>query len=248
MKKTSIIIALFCSFFALAQKVQFKDKNFEKIVLDRYDLDKNGIIDENEHSKIVILNTKGVTLSTYEDVYKFNVRKLYLDNSDIRNLTLKEIPTLRILSCINCNLNTFEVENMPNLVSVNISNNNLKKITLKNSPNIYRLDARNNALSKIDFIELNKLEDLHISENNFDSIDINNLSQLTFLDISNNNFTMLDISNNLKLSTLLAFGNKLKDSKIKRNKDHKVEITFIDTSKKRIDRADLPSPPPPTKN
>lgn len=50
MKKIILFCTSFIAVTAFAQKIQFKDKNFEKVILERYDTNKDGFIDNLEYS------------------------------------------------------------------------------------------------------------------------------------------------------------------------------------------------------
>lgn len=243
MKKIILFCTSFVTVTAFSQKIQFKDKNFEKVILERYDKNKDGFIDNLEYPHITTINLKGTELSTYEDIYQFQVRKLFFEDIPIKSLVLKNIPTLRILSCTHCSLTKLELENLPGLISVNINNNKLTDISIKNCPKIYSLSASRNLLKALDTSVLNKLEDLHVSDNNLQSLNLQNLSELNWLTIDNNHIKKLDISQNTKLTRVSAVGNNLNNSNIikAKNTQHAVKIDLVEEP---INNQPPPPPPP----
>ncbi|WP_144282224.1 leucine-rich repeat domain-containing protein [Chryseobacterium echinoideorum] len=214
MKKLSIIICIFYSFFSYAQKVQFKDKNFEKAILEEYDKNHDNHIDENEKKDIKTIHFRGVALKTYDDIYQFDISKLIFEDMSINKLIIRDIPTLRNLFCTNCNLTLFEIENLTNLGSVYISNNSLKSFSIKNSPKLYSLDLSDNLFDVIEVNHFVNLESLYVSNNSLQNLNVQNLLKLKDLRIHNNKITKLDLSKNINLNFLYAFGNNLKISDI----------------------------------
>ncbi len=101
--KNKIIPLLLC-IFALssshAQQLVFKDKNFEKAVLENHDLNKDGKISSSEADGVenLFLMDKGIT--SVEDVSYFkNVRMIILDQNNIPRILLKDMDNIQLISC-----------------------------------------------------------------------------------------------------------------------------------------------------
>lgn len=244
--KKLLSLTILCPLIIFSQKIQFKDKNFEKVILSRYDVNKNGIIDEREYASVTTINLKGIPIETYEDVYLFRARKLLLGDFPIKNLVIKNHPTLAIIHCGNCDLTTFEVENMPNLYSIDINRNKLKSISIKNCPEVDYINVSGNNISEINVNHLTKLKTLYIGNNNLQKLDVQNLPKLKWLTLNGNHIKKLDISKNPELFSVVTYGNELKKTDITKPKDFKGEI--IDVDPYTIIKELPPVPPPPARN
>ncbi|WP_292008167.1 leucine-rich repeat domain-containing protein [Chryseobacterium sp.] len=196
-KKIFATVSIFFSLaFLSGQKLSFKDKNFEKAVIENYDTDKNGFIDKNEAQTVsqLFLVKKGI--SSAEDLIFFpNVKIILLDENSIRNLSLKNMDQLELFSCTQCKISVFKGENLKNLTSLYLDQNILDNIHLKDIP---------------------KIDQLTLSLNRLRNIDLSALKNLRRLNLEHNQIQSLDISGNTNLQTLNLGGNKIKDSNIQK--------------------------------
>lgn len=241
--KKLLSLTILCPLIIFSQKIQFKDKNFEKVILSRYDTNKNGIIDENEYASVTTINLRGIQIESYEDVYLFRARKLLLGDFPIKNLVIKNHPTLAIIHCGSCDLTTFEVENMPRLYSIDVYRNKLKNISIKNCPEVDHINVSDNNISEINVDHLTRLEALHVGNNNLRKLDVQNLPKLKWLTLNGNHIKKLDLSKNPELFSVVTYGNELKKSDITKPKDFKGEIIDVDPD---TIRKQFPPPPPPS--
>jgi Leucine-rich repeat (LRR) protein len=237
-------LTIFCPLIIFSQKIQFKDKTFEKVILSRYDTNKNGIIDENEYASVTTINLQGIQIESYEDVYLFRARKLILGDFPIKNLIIKNHPTLAIIHCGNCDLTIFEVENIPHLYSIDINSNKLKSISVKDCPEVDYLNVSDNNISEINVDHLKKLETLHVGNNNLKKLDVQNLPKLKWLTVEGNYIRKLDISKNSDLVSVVTYGNELKKADIIKPKDFKGEIVNVEPDTRIQDSL----PPPPARD
>lgn len=193
-------LSLFC-----AQKLEFKDKNLEKAVLENFDINKNGSIEPLEASRItnLFLVQKGIT-STEDLVFFKNATMIMLDDNAIPDITVKNLEHLEIFSCTGCKASQFKAENLKSLASLYLDNNVLENISLKATPRIDQLT-----------VSLNKLK----------AIDLSALKNLRKLNIEHNQIPNLDVSKNPSLQTLNIGGNKMKESDIK--KGMKTDFTIF---------------------
>lgn len=178
------------------QKLEFKDKNLEKAVLENFDLNKSGSIEQLEANRVtnLFLVQKGVTSTDDLGFFK-NVKMIMLDDNAISNIMIKNMDHLELFSCTGCKISKFEAENLKNMTSLYLDNNSLEHISLKGTPRIDQLT-----------VSLNKLK----------TIDVTMLTNLRKLNIEHNQIQKLDISKNPTLQTLNVAGNKMKESDIKK--------------------------------
>lgn len=201
---TVIFIILGLSFF-YGQKLEFKDKNFEKAVLENFDLNKNGILEPLEAGTAtnLFLVQKGITST--EDLHFFkNVKMIVLDDNAIPDIVLNNLDQLELFSCTGCKITLFKAENLKNLSALYLDNNLLEGISLKGIPKIDQLTLSLNQLKEIDLLQLKTLRKLNLEHNKLQKI---------------------DISGNINLQTLNITGNKIKEKDIK--KGTKTDVTIF---------------------
>jgi len=200
MMKCKIITFLFMiaaiPFFS-SQNLVFKDKNLEKVVVESFDLNKDGFINKLEAEKVenLFVSGKGVTM-TDDLAYFKNIKMIVLDDNLISHISLKNLNQLGLFSCTHCKISTFTAENLDALTSLYLDNNQITNISLKSTSRIDQLT-----------ISLNKLK----------AIDVSGLKNLRKLNIEHNQIQHLDISKNLTLQTLNVIGNPLKETDIKKS-------------------------------
>lgn len=197
--KKKIFTAL-CMFSTLAffsaQKLEFKDKNFEKAVLENFDLNKNGALDKFEADMISNLFLVKKNITSTDDLALFtNTKMIVLDDNPIPIVTVKNLDQLDLFSCTGCKISTFNGENLKSLASLYLDNNAIENFSLKATPRIDQLT-----------ISLNKLK----------TIDLSSLKNLRKLNVEHNQIQKLDISGNPGLQTLNVGGNKMKETDIKK--------------------------------
>ncbi|MCX8523040.1 leucine-rich repeat domain-containing protein [Chryseobacterium formosus] len=199
MMKCKIITSLFMiaaiSFFN-CQNLIFKDKNLEKAVVENFDLNKDGLINQFEAEKVenLFVVKKGITI-TDDLAYFKNIKMIVLDENSISHISIKSLKKLNLFSCTNCKTSTFSAENIEFLTSLYLDNNQITDVSL-------------NSTSRID--------QLTISLNKLKAIDVSTLKYLRKLNIEHNQIQKLDISKNLNLQSMNVRGNPLKESDIKK--------------------------------
>lgn len=195
-----------CGFiFFKAQKLDFKDENLEKAVLENFDSNKDGIITQSEADAINNLFLVQKEVTSTDDLRFFkNVKIIMLDDNAIPVIVLKDMDKLNLFSCTNCKTTSLKVENLKNLTSLYVDNNLLQGISLKDTP---------------------KIDQLTLSLNQLKTIDLSSLKNLRRLNIEHNKLQNIDISENLALQTLNVGGNKIKEADIK--KGIKTNVTIF---------------------
>jgi Leucine-rich repeat (LRR) protein len=199
MMKNKIITTLF---FILAipcfqsQNLTFKDKNLEKALLENFDTNKDGAINQFEADRVenLFLVNKGITIVDDLPYFK-NAKMIILDENSISNLSVKNMDHLQLFSCTDCKISTFKAENLKNLASLYLDNNQIENILLKATPRIDQLT-----------LSLNKIK----------MIDLSSLKYLKKLNLEHNQIQKLDISGNLNLQTLNVIKNPLKETDLKK--------------------------------
>jgi Leucine-rich repeat (LRR) protein len=191
--------------FFYGQKLEFKDKNFEKAVLENFDMNKNGMIESPEAVMVMnlFLVQKGITSA--EDLQFFkNVKMIVIDDNVISNVVISNLDQLELFSCTGCKISSFKTVNLKNLTSLYLDNNLLESISLTGIP---------------------KINQLTLSLNRLKTIDLTPFKVLRKLNLEHNNLQKIDISGNPDLQTLNIMGNKIRETDIK--KGTKTEVTIF---------------------
>lgn len=204
------IIGIFGLTFLQGQKLEFKDRNLEKAVIENFDLNRDGILSQSEAEAVsnLFLVQKGITST--DDLYFFkNVKMIMLDDNTIPSIVLKDMDKLSLFSCTGCKMSSFKAENLKNLTSLYVDNNLLESISLKGTP---------------------KIDQLTLSLNQLKTIDLSQLKNLKKLNVEHNKILKIDISGNPSLQTLNVGGNQMKEINIK--KGIKTDVTIFGADEK----------------
>lgn len=193
--------------FFYGQKLEFKDKNFEKAAVENFDMNKDGMIDQSEAELVnnLFLVQKGITVADDLNFFK-NAKMIMLDDNSIPSIHLKNLDKLDLFSCTGCKISSFKAENLIRLASLYVDNNLLESISLKGT---------------------SRIDQLTLSLNQLKALDISQLKNLRKLNIEHNKIQKLDISENPALQTLNVGGNKMKEADIK--KGLKTDVTIFGT-------------------
>lgn len=120
---------------------------------------------------------KGVIEAKQVEVYNCsNLERLWFTGT--QNLSIKNCPCLKSLSCVDGTLT------------------NLNRV---NCPELYSLSCFNNALTSLDLSGFPNLKLLYCSDNQLTNLDLSKNTALEYLDCSNNKLVNIDLTNNKKL-------------------------------------------------
>lgn len=194
--------SLFC-----AQKLNFKDQNFEKAVLENFDLNKNGSMEQLEADMVTNLFLVQKGIQSADDIKLFpNAKMIMLDDNTISSVSMTNLPHLELFSCTGCKISSFKGQGLKSLASLYLDNNLLENISLKETP---------------------RIDQLTLSLNQLKTIDLTTLKNLRKLNVEHNKILKLDISGNPALQTLNVGGNKMKETDIKMGT--KTDVTIFGT-------------------
>ncbi|AKK71553.1 hypothetical protein OK18_01870 [Chryseobacterium gallinarum] len=189
------------------QKLDFKDKNFEKAVLENFDVNKNGVLEQVEAGMVTNLFLVQKGIASADDLHFFrNVKMIVLDENTISDIAVENLEKLELFSCTGCKITSFKAGNLKNLASLYLDNNLLQGISLKETP---------------------RIDQLTLSLNQLKTIDVSQLKNLRKLNIEHNSIRKIDISGNPALQTLNVGGNKMKETDIR--KGMKTDVTIFGT-------------------
>ena len=164
----------------------FPDEDF-RITVEKYDIDNNGYLCDAEIEEIKALTLGGIQ-SIAGIQYLTALEELTLNNTSIKNLSLKGCPQLKTLICAS--------EDM--LTSLDVSENTL----------LEKLDCSCNQLETLDVSKNTQLTELKCDSNLLTELNVSKNTELTKLDCSYNSIVALDLSKNTKLTDISTRNNE----------------------------------------
>ncbi len=163
----------------------FPDVLFRKVVKDRYDTDKDGVLSVDEINKI-------------EEVNIFQS-----SNQGIKGLKgIEYFHQLRSLNCEFSEVKELDISKNSNLYQLNFSNTKIKTIDISNNTELFMLKCYSTDISKLDLSKNPRLSILNCRNTKINKLNIENNQNLTKLYCSDTEIEGLDVSNNTRLNTL----------------------------------------------
>ncbi len=208
MKNKIISLLLLISAFPFlnAQQLVFKDKNFEKAVIENFDLNKDGNIIQLEADRVENLFLVGKGITTAEDLRYFkNVKMVVLDDNAIPALSVKNMDHLQLFSCTRCKISRFSAESLKNLTSLYLDENSIENILFKSTPAISQLTVSLNKIKVIDISSLKNLKSINLEHNLIQKLDISQNLNLQTLNVKQNPIRETDLKKGAKDVTIFGF-------------------------------------------
>lgn len=204
----SCMFLLFCYLpLLLAGTVEIPDDALRNTLIERYDLNDNGVIDQDEALAVRFLVVAGLSIQDLSGLEAFtNLQILDVQNNQLQGFPdLSGLTQLRLLNASNN-----EIANdsgLPlGLSQLNLANNRIPNLTV-NLENMEQLNLANNLLSGIlDLSVFTSLKHLTLSGNRLSQLNVP--TSLEHLDVNNNQLSSLPTLP-ISLVTLLASGNSL---------------------------------------
>ncbi|SEM10530.1 hypothetical protein SAMN05421856_101123 [Chryseobacterium taichungense] len=205
-KIISPLLLISMSAFLQAQKLIFKDKNFEKAAIENFDTNKDGNITQPEADHVENLFLVGKGITSAEDISHFkNARMIVMDENTIPKILIKNMNRLQLFSCTGCKISTFSIENVKSLTSLYLDNNSIEHISLKSAPSINQLTLSLNKIKIIDVSALKSLKNLNLEHNQIQKLDISGNPNLQTLNVKQNPLKETDIIKGNQNVTIFGF-------------------------------------------
>ncbi|MEM6718980.1 MAG: hypothetical protein AAF611_06690 [Bacteroidota bacterium] len=133
----------------------------------------------------------------------------YFSDNDVATVDLSNLPLLRSVRAIACNLTSIDFTNNPLMDDIRIEENNINSIDLSNNPLLDILQINNNQLTALDLSNNPLLIRLRANDNAITELDLTNNTVLSEVRLQVNNLTELNIQNgaNTSISTFEAYNN-----------------------------------------
>lgn len=220
------------SYSVSINKENFPDKNFREFICT-YDLDKDGILSEEETSciteidlsykqvenmkgleyfpNLVSLNCMCTRISGKLDIAELGLYKLKsLNCSQTLIKTLSGIEKLEELDCSGCDIEVLDVRKVKNLKMLNCQGSRyLKSLRVDGLDKLEILDCSDNNLKSLNLTGLENLKILNCSSDNLKSLKLNNLRHLEVLSCIYNELTELNVQNLKELKVISCSDNKI---------------------------------------
>lgn len=223
--------------------IEFPDMNLKKYLLNNYDLDEDGGINEEEAANITMVSCPKKQIADLTGLEK--CKNITTINCSGNYITEIRLPGLTKLSSLVCYDNPIEVLDLSNCSALNvlnlqnstdnaISGGNVININAYNQATSLTIDVSNTKFDHIKVTRSNTLTYLDVSKNthikhlaafltpNLSSIDVSKLVQLEYLDLGTCALTDLDVSQNVLLTDLYVGKNKLSTLNVSQNQLLKV--------------------------
>ena len=218
----------------------FPDDVFRSYLTENFDLDGNGVLDEDEILAVDSINVRnhfsnpmsGVIYTLdmidrfenlrYLDCYGHQIKKLdlsqnkalvYLEcgHNPLANLNVSGCLSLRSLQCVSSNLKELDLSKNAALEQLTIGGS-MASLDLKGCELLEYLEVRSRQLTSLDVSSCTVLKSMELYLcDQLTSLDMSGFTALEYLDCDNNQLTSLDVSDCTALAYLDCYHNQLTD-------------------------------------
>ena len=224
------------------KRVEFPDMNLRKYLLNNYDLDDDGGINEEEAANITMVSCPNKQIADLTGLEKCkNITTINCSGNYISEIRLPGLTKLSSLICYDNPIEVLDLSNCSALRVLNILNStdnaiNGNKLQIMNYDQAESLtiDVSNTTLDQMSVCRCDLLTYLDLSKNthlktlkayvnpNLKSVDVSKLVELEFLDFGDCGLTDLDVSQNVMLTELYLNKNKLSTINVSQNNKLKI--------------------------
>ena len=211
----SIQISQDASSFITDMTKAFPDENFRKYILDNFDLNKDGVLSEEEALYVKEINVTtfqetSEKIKTIEGVQYFkNLNMLACENNLLTNLDISKNTSLQVLSCQYNYINKLDISKNTLLTALYCYDNNITDLDVSNNIALGILACDDNPLKNLDISNNTALNYLNCCNNQLTSLDVSNNISLQYLRCDNNHIKSLDLSNCTSLIVLNCSNNQI---------------------------------------
>lgn len=181
----------------------FPDELFRKVVKDRYDTDKDGVLSVDEINKIEEVNITNLSYRGIKSLkgieYFHQLRNLNCDSSEVKELDVSKNSNLYQLNFSNTKIKTIEISNNTELFMLDCSSTDISKLDLSKNPRLSILNCRNTKINKLNIENNQKLLELNCSDTEIEGLDVSNNTRLNTLSCQNTPLAWLNIGTNNQL-------------------------------------------------
>lgn len=225
-----ILVSSFAAAEVVIDEAHFPDQNFRKLVLEKIDLDGNGVLNDAEIMAVEIIDCPRRAISSLVGIEFFPALKaLDCSNGTGGGSSADNLRENNTLTMLDLSHNT-------QLTSLECYGNQLEEMILGKKEALTRIDCHENQLIYLDVSECPALRELYCFNNNLAILNLGEKANLTRLDCTGNkNLHELHVDGSPMLSLLACSGASL----------HELDVSvcsrleYLDCSRNRIATLDL---------
>lgn len=210
MKNLYLLAILLTYTISNAQIVDIPDANFKNALVNTNcvditgdfngdvdaDTNNDGEIQLSEAEAVITLIIENENISSLEGLQSFiNIEDLLLDNDQLTDLDVTQLPNLNYLLCKRNQLTSLDVTQNPNLEYLFFDFNQVTGIDLTQNSNLRVLTSWDNQLISLNLTQNPDLFTLDCRDNQIDNLNLSQNPNLVFMLGSNNQLNALDVSN-----------------------------------------------------
>ncbi len=209
----------------------FPDSNFKYFVLNTFDYNYDGTLNDSEINGIKYMNVSGTYITDLTGIKYFTALE-YLQAGSLgaENVDLGGMAQLKTVNAANSYFSKLNLNGCTGLMYLDCSNTRLESLDLSSCAKLIRLSCSGNySMKTLDVSMCKDLEELNCSLVELKTLNLTNNPKLIYLNcdtcgigkldlsknmaleyayLTNNNLTSLDLSNHTQLKSLYASGNK----------------------------------------
>ena len=164
-------------------KANFPDDVFRKYVSDTFDTVKDGVLSQDEISKVTTI--------------------LIINNSNVKSLKgIEHFTALTRLDCHNTGIDSLDVSNNRALTTLDCSNTGIQTLDVRNNKDLQYLYCYNTGIQTLDVSNNTALTILYCSNTGIQTLDVSNNTALTTLYCDNTPLAYLNLGNQPLLTAI----------------------------------------------
>ena len=199
-------------------KDHFPDDIFRDYIKNKFDLDEDGYLSNEEISGIDRINVTDQQIEDLAGIEYFPyLEYLYCGYNSLTSLDVSKNVSLYRLECDSNQLTSLDVSNNIALVDLQCRENQLTSLNVSNNLELLYLDCLDNRLTSLDVSKNSKLCDLFCTGNPLTGLNLNKNLYLKNLWIDKTLMTSIDITNNTALKELKCNESQLTSLDISKN-------------------------------
>ena len=226
-----------CKVTVIGEYVDFPDPNFEKYIIENFDLNGDGKISLSEANKVKSIKILADDIESVQGIeYMTNLVSLYVGgwynnttgqfSGRLTSLDVSNNTALTSLYCRGNQLTSLDVSNNTELDYLSCDFNQMTSLDVSKNTLLKTLYCDDNQLSSLVLPNSTELKECRCNSNQLTSLDVSKNTALYYLSCDSNQLTTLDVSKNTALKYLDCYLNQLTTLDVSKN----TALTDLDCS------------------
>ncbi|MCC2833656.1 MAG: hypothetical protein ACLUQK_13840 [Clostridium sp.] len=191
----------------------FPDELFRKVVRDRYDTDKDGVLSVDEINNVTVINLtqfENRGIKSVKGIEYFNeLNELNCTGTAIEELDISRNLNLKTFACASTKINTLDINNNTKLKYLDYSSTKINTLDVHNITELTDLYCNDTEISEIDVSKNTKLRNLGCKDTRIKELNLSKNPELMALYCANTEISELDVSSNPALIQLYCYDTPL---------------------------------------